>query len=176
MNGKIWSKPEIGVVQFGAGDYCISSCRTDGAVNYNFDCNSQLEDATHFYVAFDNNNTKVDGKSYFHYDAERSWDAYNFMRNEPNVTYTKGDAVQFVQSYESEYDQIFWHSSDYNACGEKHTASSLDTFLSGWLLKNVDGAPDTSNPYAVTIWTGENNNNIHATFTLGIENLDVARS
>ena len=60
----------------------------------------------------------------------------------------------------------------YTACGKKHEASSQSDFKAGYYV-SLFGS-DT--PVNVIVWRGENNNNVHCTTNLDMNNWETAKS
>lgn len=63
----------------------------------------------------------------------------------------------------------------YGKCGAEHEAKTTDEFYKGYLKKNILGAP-TGKRMDVIVWRGEDENNIHCTTNLDMNEWETAKS
>lgn len=181
MEKKKWTSPRVDFVEFTAEEY-ISACRNDQNQRlYNFFCDTTYGGTPgHLGAIFYDNNgngifdfigrtddagnsTHPDTNSYTAWDTT-SWDNYNDAFAE--AWRTDNGADQFVH--------------DFNSCNSTTQTTSTAIFKSGFYVPYVNGSllfqesDGTSTVQKVTIWHGNDGNNLHVTNQLQIEILNSA--
>lgn len=143
-------KPEMQVEEFSANDY-VGACGDSGKV-YKFTCNA----GTAPYIT----GSWLNRKTYdYPYCIMNSSGQY--LKNKSNWTFTSSTKTD---------DHIH-----YAPCNETHEATSMDgVFVTGCYIDNDYSDSDT--PIAVTIWRGNNKNNVHCTTNLDITSWETAKS
>lgn len=159
MKKKAWSRPEVSVVQFAAGDYCVSTCID--VQTYTIECNLQG-----YRVLFDN------GDGIFQHDINSGYGkgSYTVMHSSNN------SAAEFISKFTNnqyEYDQRYWqigtrpseldiqNDQFYHLDGSgNHTISFTDSFeqFNGWYYGGTN-VEDTKPAY---IFYDAKNEVIHA--------------
>ncbi len=180
MEKKMWTTPRVDFIKFAANEY-ISSCRNDqGQRLYNFFCDTTFGDDTDWIGAifYDNNNNGVldfvgrdldeNGSAIFTPDSSyAAWDGASFDNY--------GDAFAYAANYNNGADQFVMN---FNSCNATVQTTSTSIFQTGFYVpydnNYTSGNLLTGNYQQVTIWHGENGNQLHVTTQLQEEILNTA--
>ena len=151
MEKKIYKKPAMQVEAFIANDYCVN-CKEDPAhqfVTYYFNCDAGGSQNNKFYVRDGSGNYATIAGNYMG-PTEGYWE-WNWGQREFIVTK---------------------QGHTYSPCGAYHEItvprgtdiSTVSGILTGYSID--DASTDAIENTPVTIWTGENNDNVHCTTIL----------
>ena len=149
MEKMIWEKPQMNEVVFAANEY-VAACGDTGKT-YLFECNA--------------------GSPYT-YTVQGLFGSYEETDDHPYYVY-KDDGTQLGYYEETIFGQTYTGYHSYGPCKGKHEASSMDTFIDGWIDNYYT---DENERIDVKIWLGPDGDNLHCTTKVDINTWTTGKS